>query len=110
MESGSDRILKLIRKNTTAEINSRARRIAKEHGIRFKAFTMIGHLGETRKEMAFYKGTPGEYKSFVATSGLSREELVALRDEVERDVRAALGLPPLKATAAAQYEHSMGQS
>lgn len=162
VESGSDRILKLIKKNTTVEINSRARRIAREHGIRFKAFTMVGHLGETREdvlltqqwlienrpdefdvtlftpypgsplydrqeafashlqfdkaeldyttEMAFYKGTPGEYKSYVATPALTREEMVHLRDEVERDVRAALGLPPRVPTAASQFEHSMGQS
>lgn len=49
VESGDDRILKIIRKNTTAEINHRARRIAKEHGLRFKAFTSIGHPGEDRE-------------------------------------------------------------
>lgn len=48
VESGSDRILKrYVRKNTTSSINSEARRIAHAKGIRFKAFTIIGHPTET---------------------------------------------------------------
>lgn len=47
VESGSDRILKYVKKNTTFEINLRARQIAHRFGIRFKASTMIGLPTET---------------------------------------------------------------
>lgn len=47
VESGSDRILGIMQKGTSFEINRRAREIAKRHGLRFKAFCSIGHVGET---------------------------------------------------------------
>ena len=58
----------------------------------------------------YYKGDPnGGYRSFVFTDHLSAEELVRLRDMVERDVRAKLGIPFNPGAAALRYEHSMGQ-
>ena len=58
----------------------------------------------------YYKGDPeGGYRAFVFTDALSSDRLVALRDQVEREVRAALGIPFNHARAALRYEHSMGQ-
>jgi radical SAM superfamily enzyme YgiQ (UPF0313 family) len=58
----------------------------------------------------YYKGDPnGGYRSFVFTDYLSGEELVALRDMVERDVRKALNIPFNPGAPALRYEHSMGQ-
>jgi hypothetical protein len=58
----------------------------------------------------YYKGDPnGGYKSFVFTDHLSAEKLVELRDMVERDVRATLGIPFNPGAPALRYEHSMGQ-
>ena len=47
VESGSDRILGVMQKQTSYAINLRARLIARRHGLRFKAFCSIGHVGET---------------------------------------------------------------
>lgn len=58
----------------------------------------------------YYKGDPeGGYRSFVFTDHLTANELVRLRDEVERDVRATLCIPFNPGAAALRYEHSMGQ-
>lgn len=59
----------------------------------------------------YYKGDPdGGYQAFVFTDDLSREDLVRLRDFVERDVRKQLGIQFNTGAAAIRYEHSMGQS
>lgn len=58
----------------------------------------------------YYKGDPdGGYKAYVFTDYLTSEELVRLRDYVERDVRQKLGIPFYPAAPAMRYEHSMGQ-
>lgn len=58
----------------------------------------------------YYKGDPdGGYKAYVFTDHLSSEEIVTLRDQVERDVRAKLNIPFNPGAAAIRYEHSMGQ-
>jgi hypothetical protein len=58
----------------------------------------------------YYKGVPGSgYKSYVFTDALSAEELVAMRDWLERDVRETLAIPFNQSRAALRYEHSMGQ-
>jgi anaerobic magnesium-protoporphyrin IX monomethyl ester cyclase len=58
----------------------------------------------------YYKGDPnGGYKSFVYTDTLSPEQLVAARDQMERDVRAALNIPFNPSGAMTRFEHSMGQ-
>lgn len=52
VESGSDRILTAwIRKHTTYAINKQAVATARKHGIRFKAFCMVGNPGETRDDV-----------------------------------------------------------
>ena len=43
------------------------------------------------------------------TDYLNSEQLVSLRDMVERDVRKALNIPFNPGAAALRYEHSMGQ-
>ncbi len=59
----------------------------------------------------YYKGDPsGGYKAHVFTDYLSAEDIVRLRDEIERDTRAALNIPFNPSRAAMLYEHSMGQS
>ncbi len=62
------------------------------------------------KEAHFYKGSPGSYISYVWTDYLSQDQLVTLRDQVEKDVRERLGIPFYKTGTVTQYEHSMGQS
>ena len=58
----------------------------------------------------YYKGDPdGGYKAFVCTDSLSENDLVRLRDAVERDVRDALGIAFNPGVAAKSYEHSTGQ-
>jgi anaerobic magnesium-protoporphyrin IX monomethyl ester cyclase len=58
----------------------------------------------------YYKGDPnGGYRSYVFTDFLESEQLVQLRDWVERSVRAKLGIPFNPSKAAINYEHSMGQ-
>lgn len=59
----------------------------------------------------YYKGDPnGGYRSYVFTDYLSTGDIVSLRDQLEREVRATLGIPYYPAKAALRYEHSMGQS
>ena len=184
VESGSDRILKTwVRKNTTYAINKAAVETARRHGVRLKAFCMVGNPGETRddvmltrdwimdakpdsfdvtvftpypgspifnvlfpeegraqlpsphmeglpldaplpdfaRESWFYKGVPGEYKSGTSTRGidgspgLTSLELVALRDQIDAECKAALGHDQAQRVSpvfAAQqvYEAGMGQT
>lgn len=59
----------------------------------------------------YYKGDPeGGYRSFVYTDHLTADELVSLRDFLERDIRTRLNIPFNPSAAAIRYEHSMGQS
>lgn len=55
------------------------------------------------KVSEFYKGIPGEYRSFVHTDHLSADEIVRRRDELEAAVRFELRTP-----FAVRYEASMG--
>jgi radical SAM superfamily enzyme YgiQ (UPF0313 family) len=58
----------------------------------------------------YYKGDPnGGYKAYVFTDFLTAEEIVSLRDQVEREVHATLNIPYYPSKAALRYEHSMGQ-
>jgi len=50
-ESGNDRILKFIRKNTTVEQNRQAARICRKYGISIWANYMMGLPTETQKEV-----------------------------------------------------------
>ena len=186
VEAGDDRILGVIQKQTTREINKKYVDLVRKHGMRSKAFTSLGHPGETHEsaqnlkdwllwarpddfdvtvitvypgtplweerqvlpetsnghrvcqyvrksqvlqengatlyfeeinyatEFAFYKGKPKEYISHVWTPDLSKTDLVALRDEIEDDVRTKLGIPYPKRfsgdhlSGAENFEHSMG--
>ena len=59
----------------------------------------------------YYKGDPdGGYRAFVHTDHLASEDLVELRDGMERRVREMLKIPFNPAASALRYEHSMGQS
>lgn len=61
-------------------------------------------------EEGFYKGKPGNYKSFIRTKKISPEKFVRLRDEIEWEIRDKLQMQQLSQTASqTQYEHSMGQ-
>lgn len=57
----------------------------------------------------YYKGRIGECQSYVFTDHLEPKRIVALRDQTEIDVRAALRIPFNPSAAASRYEHSMGQ-
>ncbi|MBI3307219.1 MAG: B12-binding domain-containing radical SAM protein [Candidatus Omnitrophica bacterium] len=58
----------------------------------------------------YYKGDPdGGYKAYVYTDFLSANDLVSLRDHVERDIRKKLNIPFNPGAPAIRYEHSMGQ-
>lgn len=61
------------------------------------------------KTADYYKGAPGEYRSYVFTDHLEPDELCRLRDELEADVRDVLGLAFNVPAAVRRYEHSMGQ-
>jgi anaerobic magnesium-protoporphyrin IX monomethyl ester cyclase len=70
------------------------------------------HMSEVDylKVADYYKGDPdGGYRAFVWTDALSSDDLVRLRDFVERDVRARLGIPFNPSAPALRFEHSMGQ-
>ena len=77
----------------------------KKTGDRLHAFDV-----DYTRVAEYYKGDPdGGYHAYVFTDALSSQELVSARDQVERDVRSALGIPFNPATPATRYEHSMGQ-
>jgi radical SAM superfamily enzyme YgiQ (UPF0313 family) len=61
------------------------------------------------KEAAYYKGRAGEYRAFVWTEYLTREDLAKLRDDIEASVRNQLGIPYPTSAAELNYEHSVGQ-
>jgi len=172
VESGDDFSLKVMRKHTTAAINTRWLRYSHEAGLKVKALMSIGHPGETIQSVSnsmrwvlenrpddvdwtiitqypgspyfdfsephpdkpgvwvytepktgavlysqdvnyaekaeYYKGIPGDYTSHVWTDELSKENLVFAREFAEQSTRPFLGLPPIVAVAAKQFEHSMG--
>ena len=58
----------------------------------------------------YYKGTPGDYTSYVWTDYLSPKELARARDDLEEEVREKLGIPYNPANPAKKFEHSMGSS
>jgi hypothetical protein len=58
----------------------------------------------------YYKGDPaGGYRAYVFTDRLSSDEIVRLRNEVERSVRHVLKIPFNPGAPGVKYEHSMGQ-
>lgn len=59
----------------------------------------------------FYKGDPnGGYASYVWSEYLTPQEIVELRNEIEKDVRQKLNIPYPGSAQAQRYEHSMGAS
>lgn len=60
------------------------------------------------EEGGYYKGKVGEYKAFVWTDYLTSDELVHLRDQLENDVRAELGIPFNTGAPGVRYEASIG--
>jgi len=77
----------------------------KKNGDRLHAFDV-----DYTKVADYYKGDPnGGYHSYVFTDALSTDDVVRLRDMVEREARAALGIPFYQSAAAIRFEHSMGQ-
>lgn len=62
------------------------------------------------KDAAYYKGHPGEYKSFVWTDYLSPEKLCSWRDWLEETVREKLRIPYPASVAAINFEHSVGMN
>ena len=146
VESGSDRILQIINKGTSYEMNLEAIKLMKESGMRTKVFTVIGLPDETYEDVmltkrwleeakpdsfdvtilnpypgsriydsaqpstkikgydfeynglffnkidfakndSFYKGKPGKSPCFVRTRNLFSEEIVQLKEDIEKDLR-----------------------
>jgi radical SAM superfamily enzyme YgiQ (UPF0313 family) len=55
IETGSDRMLQAINKQTTVAMNYEARQICKDEGLHFEAFMMLGHPGETLEDIDMTK-------------------------------------------------------
>lgn len=55
VESGSDRILQLINKKTTYDINMKARQIIGNEGIHYESFLLMGHPSETLEDVNLTK-------------------------------------------------------
>ncbi len=62
-ESGSQTILNNIQKRTTVEANYKTVEYAKKHGIKVKAFMLLGLPGETRETLA-------DTEAFIKNSGI----------------------------------------
>ena len=75
-----------------------------KNGDRLHAYP-VDHL----QDESFYKGIPGQYRSFVFTDALTAEDLCVRRDALEADVRATLAIPYPSASPDLNFEHSMGQ-
>ena len=59
----------------------------------------------------YYKGIIGEYKSYTWTDFLTSDDIVFLRDELEKDVKEGLKISTIKTESSSiVYEHSMGQN
>lgn len=59
----------------------------------------------------YFKGDPnGGYRAYVYTDFLNQEEIVTLRNFLEKDVRQKLNIPFNHSSSAKRYEHSMGMS
>jgi anaerobic magnesium-protoporphyrin IX monomethyl ester cyclase len=79
--------------------------VAKKSGDRLHSFDV-----DYTQIADYYKGSPDDgYHSYVFTDHLTPDEIVKLRDWVERDVRGVLGIPFYAAAPAKRFEHSMGQ-
>lgn len=61
------------------------------------------------KAIANYKGKPGQYKAYVFTDTLLPDDIVELRDRVDKAVRTEFGIPEGQGLAQKRYERSMGQ-
>lgn len=57
------------------------------------------------KTADYYKGIPGDYRSYVFTDALGQDDLVRMRDDLENTVRSTLNLP----FAFKPLERTMGQ-
>jgi anaerobic magnesium-protoporphyrin IX monomethyl ester cyclase len=69
---------------------------------------LYAHHVDHLEDVAFYKGIPGSYQSYVYTDHLSAVEMVQARDALESEVRSALQIAYPTTAAALNYEHSMG--
>ena len=58
---------------------------------------------------SYYKGIPGQYRSFVFSDYLSCDELVVMRDQLEKEIREKLDIPFYSVASASRVETSMGQ-
>jgi len=63
-----------------------------KHNIQFDKASL-----DFSKDVVLYKGTPGEYRSWVSHERLSSEDIVSARQWVEDEFRKAAGLKPLLA-------------
>lgn len=52
----------------------------------------------------YYKGIPGEYKSYVWTESLNKNEIINVRDNIENQIRSKLNIPFYPAAEAKKIE------
>jgi anaerobic magnesium-protoporphyrin IX monomethyl ester cyclase len=69
---------------------------------------LYAHHVDHLEDVAFYKGIPGSYQSYVYTDHLSAVEMVQARDALESEVRGQLHIAYPTAAPALQFDHSMG--
>ena len=74
----------------------------------FKGDVLFAEDVDFTLEPQYYKGRPGDYKSFVWTDKITASRIAQLRDDVEHEVRTRLDIPYPAGPAAINYEHSMG--
>jgi len=82
-ESGSQKILDMVKKGTTVEQNYEFIRMMKERGIRVKTFLMLGLPGETRD-------TIRETEEFIQKSGIHDFQLTVYAPYRGTQIRKAL--------------------
>ncbi|MFA5029383.1 MAG: radical SAM protein [Patescibacteria group bacterium] len=79
LESGSQKVLSLMRKQTTTEIGKRAISIARRHGILAHASFMLGNIGETeetiRETIDFAKSLDLDNATFFITCPVPGSDL-----------------------------------
>jgi radical SAM superfamily enzyme YgiQ (UPF0313 family) len=62
-----------------------------------------------KKDVVSYKVAPGKYKGFASNGTLSAQEMVALRDAMDRELRRRLKIPPPgHASSLGAVDHSKG--
>lgn len=103
IESGSDRILKIIKKSSTAQENLEAIHMAKNSGLMTKSMLMVGHPFETEKDVLetinFIKKAPSDLWALTVFIPLPGCEVAKDPTRFEFDIDESLGYEDYLITA-----------